>query len=185
MSPRRTSLALMLAASLATILSGCGGGGQDEPSPSTTSGPGITLGNPAPEITGVDTQGQMQSLASLKGKVVILGFSVMWCGPCQGEAPKLQSLYQELKDKGLVVLQCIHENEGGSQPTAADLQRWKDKFGLTFPVINPGRTAVKDTYKIRFYPTLYLVDKKGVLVGIDIDLEQASFRNKIQDLLKQ
>jgi len=44
------------------------------------------------------------TLASLRGKVVLLDFWGEWCGPCVGSMPYLMKLYDKYRDKGLEII---------------------------------------------------------------------------------
>lgn len=56
-------------------------------------------------------QGNTLSLEDFKGSVIALSFSAMWCGPCRQEAQELINIYNTYKERGLVVLQCLYEDE--------------------------------------------------------------------------
>lgn len=51
-----------------------------------------------------DENGQPQALEQYAGKIVVLNFWASWCEPCREEMPELSELYNEYKDKNLVVL---------------------------------------------------------------------------------
>jgi len=57
----------------------------------------------APLFDTVDTMGNRERLSDQAGKVVLISIWATWCGPCRTEMPKLDQLYRERKNKGLVV----------------------------------------------------------------------------------
>src|SRR5664279_1365681 len=65
---------------------------------------------PAPRFNAKTTSGEKFSNESLKGKVVLLEFWTTWCPYCRQEQPLVDSLDQEFRDKGLVVL-AVDVNE--------------------------------------------------------------------------
>jgi len=62
---------------------------------------GLNLGNAAPEIAMKNPEGEVISLSSLKGKVVLIDFWASWCVPCRAENPTVVKVYQLYKDKKL------------------------------------------------------------------------------------
>jgi thiol-disulfide isomerase/thioredoxin len=90
----------------------------------------VSKGKEAPGfiLTGFDNK--KVSLADLRGKLVLLDFWEVWCGPCVESMPKVQHLYDAYKDKGLLVFGVIHE--------AKELEPSKllvDKRGIRFPML--------------------------------------------------
>ncbi|HVB85678.1 MAG TPA: cytochrome c biogenesis protein CcdA [Candidatus Dormibacteraeota bacterium] len=59
---------------------------------------------PEPNVTFKNLQGNDVSLASYKGKVVLLNMWGTWCEPCQGEIPTLIKMQQDYSNKGFTIL---------------------------------------------------------------------------------
>ncbi len=159
---------LACAALASALLLKCGGGGSaavqttTPPPPSGNTG-GVTVGTTAREITGINAEGKTVALSSTRGKVVVLVFSTMWCGPCKAEAPRLQDMHANFVPKGAEVLGVLLENEGGGVCSQADVKRWADTYGLKFPLINDPTRSTNTTYQIKAIPTNLVIDKAGVI----------------------
>lgn len=61
------------------------------------------LGQVAPLFTLNDLNGKSWSLEQLKGKTTVIHFAATWCPFCNAEAPHLEQLYKDYKDKGIQV----------------------------------------------------------------------------------
>jgi len=111
---------------------------------------------PAPLFDTPDIAGQAQRLADQKGKVVLISLWATWCPPCRTEMPKLEHLYLEHKQQGLVIFGLSAED--------ADTQQ---KFARQVPVSYPLLTIagnVPDFYRdVVRLPSFILIDRAGRL----------------------
>ncbi|OEU60512.1 MAG: hypothetical protein BBJ57_01675 [Desulfobacterales bacterium PC51MH44] len=110
----------------------------------------------APDFTLEDQFGKTISLSDLRGKVILLDFWGVWCGPCRKKLPHTQKIFDQFKNKGLAVI-GIH-SAFRTEKTADFIA----ENNYTFPTgIDTGHTA-KD-YRVTGWPTYYLIDKEGRL----------------------
>ena len=133
------------------------------------------LSESAPELVGIDQwfPGTPKTIASLKGKVVLLDFGATWCGPCFDAFPALSEWHQDFSRDGLVIIGVTryygraegfdvdHPNE------IAFLKRFKVKhdLGYDFAVADDQRT--QNLYAATSLPTAVLIDRKGVIRYIE------------------
>ena len=87
-------------------------------------------------------------------KLVMLNFWEPWCGPCVGELPDLARLYEDYKDKGLVILGIYSELDMTEE--AKDLQ---SQSGITYPILHFDE-EFRDLH-ILYVPTTYFTDGEG------------------------
>lgn len=84
----------------------------------------------APDFELPDLDGKMVQLQDYKDKILVLHIATTWCPFCNAEAPHLEKLYQEYKDKGVEVL-IIDVKE----PKELVEQQLKKKHNLSFPIL--------------------------------------------------
>jgi thioredoxin-dependent peroxiredoxin len=105
-----------------------------------TSAAGPAVGQPAPDFTLPNQTGEMVSLASLRGKPVVLYFYPKDDTPgCTKEACSFRDAWRELQAKGVVVL-------GVSKDSVRDHQKFAEKYGLPFPLLADESTEVSQKY---------------------------------------
>ena len=98
-------------------------------------GTGIAVGDVAPSFSLTDQYGEAVSLHDFCGKAVIVESSAIWCPSCQAAAPELAAMYEEYKDRGLMVITLLGENNEGAAPTTEELMLWAETYGSTHPVV--------------------------------------------------
>src|SRR5690606_7298139 len=57
-----------------------------------------------------------------------------WCAPCREEQPQLKAWYEKYKDRGLIIVEALFQNNEFQPASFADLQAWQNQYKLPFPV---------------------------------------------------
>jgi len=114
----------------------------------------------APDFAIEKLEGGKTSLADQKGKLVLLHFWATWCMPCRVEMPGLESLWQQYKDQGLVIL-AVSIDEGSK----GRIEKYKQIFELSFPILLDPESEVNDLYKVSNMPTSFLIDTGGQIAA--------------------
>ena len=113
-----------------------------------------------------DLDGNEVSLASLKGKIVVLDFWATWCGPCKASFPAMQMAVNKYKDDPNVKFLFIHTWEKVDDATkdAADYIK-SQKF--TFEVLMDLKdkdtkiNKVVSSYNVKGIPSKFVIDGAG------------------------
>ncbi|MFB3817669.1 MAG: TlpA family protein disulfide reductase [Candidatus Methylomirabilales bacterium] len=118
--------------------------------------PSPLVAKPAPAFTLATLDGPELSLASLRGKPVVVNFWASWCYPaCYEEAPHLEAAWRKYKDRGLMMLGvAIQDKE-------ANAREFMKRFDFTFPNgMDPGSKIAID-YGIYGVPETLFIDRQG------------------------
>ena len=141
------------------------------PSDANTSGgaPAESTGPKFPAFTGKDLDGNDVSSDKLfaANAVTVVNFWFTTCGPCVGELGDLDALNQELSAKGGSLIGINAFTLGGDKTAIADAKDVLSKSGATYRNVyfDPGSEAGKFTENVYAYPTTYVVDRNGNIVG--------------------
>jgi peroxiredoxin len=119
------------------------------------------------------------SLASFRGKTVVLNFFASSCAPCKREAPDLESLWRRYRSDGMVVLGVDSGDARG------DAQRFLSAHGITYPtVFDPGETLALGSYALPGLPVTYVLTSQGRVVGNPV-LGPVSDRSNSQEFMRE
>jgi thiol-disulfide isomerase/thioredoxin len=113
---------------------------------------------PAPAFVVKDLDGRDVSLASMRGKVVIVNFWATWCGPCRAEIPDLVALQAKYKDTLQVI--GISEDEAGADV----VRRFAAEHKVNYPVAMMTPEIEKLYPGISALPTSFIVDRDARVV---------------------
>ena len=114
-------------------------------------------GQPAPDFTLHDPDGQSVSLSQFKGKVVLIDFWASWCGPCIGDLETLRNIKKKTATQPVVFLNVsLDANEGAWKRAIAKHQI------QGVHVRSDGQ--VTQAYNVFDIPRYYLVDPQGLIV---------------------
>jgi thiol-disulfide isomerase/thioredoxin len=115
-------------------------------------------GEPAPPLIKVTTtSGQQLTLANYKGYVLILDFFASWCQPCKRSIPHMMELNRKYGKQGLQILGLSLDEDNG------DLIDFVAPFKLNYPVALANED-LQTEYGLRSLPTLFIINKKGIVV---------------------
>jgi thiol-disulfide isomerase/thioredoxin len=132
-------------------------------------------------IKGTTVDGKAFTTADWKGKVILVDFWATWCGPCRGELPNVKKLYSAYHDKGFEIVGVSCDN------AADDLTNFlKDDGGMPWPQIfdaaHPGWSPIATGFGINGIPTMFLIDKAGVLRTVEA---RAKAKDLVPKLLEE
>jgi thiol-disulfide isomerase/thioredoxin len=136
-------------------------------------GSGMT-GEQAPSLKLKSADGKEVSLDSFRGKSVLIDFWATWCSPCVDALPKLDKIYQEAKDKGLVLILVDRDEE---TKTATD---FLTKKGYNWPDFHDDG-EIEKIMGSSGIPREVLIDAQGKIV-YDGGLDEDELRTEIAEL---
>src|SRR5271169_4065508 len=141
-----------------------------------------------PDVTFKDLEGKDVSLASLKGKVVVVNFWATWCEPCQVEIPWMIGFQKKYADKGFTLLGVAMDEEGKSvvDPFVQKTQFDVDGHSTTmnYPIVLGDDDLAAKFGGLLGLPTTYVVTREGKVAKRYIGLAtEADLDKLIQSLL--
>jgi thiol-disulfide isomerase/thioredoxin len=121
------------------------------------------------------------SLDALRGEVVLLNFWATWCEPCEREMPAMQRLHEKLGPDGLHLVAVSVDD------TSDVVERFRQRFGLSFQILWDPDKRVSDVYQAYKYPETLLIGRDGIIVERYIgprDWDSPLYEARIRRLLE-
>lgn len=136
----------------------------------------------APDFTLQTLDGKTVTLTDLRGQAVLVNIWASWCAPCRAEMPAIQRVYEDYKEKGLVVLavnSTVQDKVSAASSFVAEL-------GLTFPIPLDVEGTVTRLYEVRALPSSFFIGRDGVIreVVIGGPMSEALLRTRVQAILE-
>jgi thiol-disulfide isomerase/thioredoxin len=134
----------------------------------------LAVGAVFPDFSEKDLSGQPLSVASRKGKVVLLDFWATWCGPCRAELPNVIKTYQKHHAEGFEIMGVSLDSERDKLDGFL-----KQQDGMTWPQYFDGQgwsNKLAAKYGVEAIPFAVLIGPDGKIIGKDLrgdELEDA------------
>jgi len=117
----------------------------------------VAIDKPAPDFTLKNHDNKNVTLSSYKGKVVLLDFWATWCKPCWKAIPGLKKMQEELHKKDFSIIGILMDRNA-----AALVPGIHKKAKMNYPLL-VGTSPLQQAYDIRGFPTLVIIDRKGIV----------------------
>lgn len=108
-----------------------------------------------------DISGSIHQLNQYQGKWVVVNYWATWCPPCLEEVPELVSLYDDRKDKDVMVIGIVFDYENLNQVTA-----YVDDMLMSYPIVLGNVDITKQIGSAEALPTTYVYNPNGKLVKV-------------------
>ncbi|RZK78830.1 MAG: AhpC/TSA family protein [Pedobacter sp.] len=132
-----------------------------------------------PSFSLPDRDGKALTLASQKGKIVLVDFWASWCVPCRKENPNLVKAYAKYHDKGFEIIgvSLDDKKESWNKAIEADKLVWLHASDL-----KGWKSDLATEFGIKSVPTSFLVDADGKVIAKDLRGE--ALEKKLETLFK-
>ena len=136
----------------------------------------------APEFELPTTSGETIKLSDLRGQAVLINLWATWCPPCRAEMPAIEKVYNEYKDRGLVVLAINMTYQ--DEPSA--VMPLVSEHGLTFPILLDKTGEAGRAYQLRSLPSSFFINRDGIIneVVIGGPMAEALIRTRVEEILR-
>lgn len=120
----------------------------------------MRAGYPAPDFQFMDLEGKVHRLSDYRGRIVLLDFWAISCGPCQAAIPKLTAAYAKYRDRGFEI---VGINGDDSVDTLRPFLKGK---GMFWPQTVQEKTdgPIHRLYRYDSWPLYYLVGRDGTIL---------------------
>jgi peroxiredoxin len=114
------------------------------------------VGSVAPDFELENLANETVKLSEMQGKIVVINFWATWCEPCKVEMPFFEKLFSR-SQSNLAIL-AVNFDE-----PSQEVEKFVDEYQLSFPVLLDPGGNVQELYRVRGYPTTFVVDEAGVI----------------------
>jgi cytochrome c biogenesis protein CcmG, thiol:disulfide interchange protein DsbE len=136
----------------------------------------------APDFELKTPTGETIRLSDLRGQAVLVNLWATWCPPCRAEMQSIETVYNEYKDRGFLVL-AVNMTY---QDSALDIMPFVDQQGLTFPILLDETGEMASAYQLKSLPSSYFINRDGIIneVVIGGPMAEALLRTRIEEILE-
>ena len=135
-----------------------------------------------------DQNDKVWQLHSLKGNVVLLDFSAMWCSPCQSAATTVQKTQDDYGSEGFSYITVLVDDPDGGTIELDDVQAWVNSYRINTATVLQGNRDLIDYdaikgYPLASWPTFVFVDRDMNIYYGMYGFNEEFIRSKIEEML--
>jgi thiol-disulfide isomerase/thioredoxin len=126
------------------------------------------IDKPAPDIaSAMWLNSAPLRIGDLRGKVVLVEFWTFGCYNCRNVEPYVKQWHETYVDQGLVVI-GVHSPEFSHEREVENVKRYMKEHDIRFPVPIDNEFSIWNRYGNRYWPAMYLIDKRGIIRYVKI-----------------
>ncbi|WP_223034076.1 TlpA family protein disulfide reductase [Hanstruepera marina] len=118
------------------------------------------------------------SSKKLEGKIYVLDFWGSWCPPCKKAMPTMERLHQVYKNRKDIVIIGISAKE----KTLNSARNYFDKMDFSY-IHLPNGDKVADVFNVKKFPTVFIINKKGIIVDAFIGFQEEGDFERIKKVI--
>ncbi len=183
---RRVVLGLLAVALLGLLLvtQACTPSSQSKTSDGQEATAGVNVGEVALDFTLIDLEGNQVTLSDFRGKTVFINFWATRCPPCRAEMPEIEAVYQEYKDKDVVVIGVHLANVIWFEPEDK-IRQFVQQGGYNWIFVTDTSGEVSVNYKLVAIPTSFFIDREGIIRTINIGpMTKRAIESKLAEAMR-
>ncbi|MEX0313361.1 MAG: TlpA family protein disulfide reductase [Allomuricauda sp.] len=131
------------------------------------------------DMTFTAMDGTKVDLAKMRGKVVLIDFWSISCAPCIKEMPHVQAMYDKYKDQGFEVIGLAANGDGNKKQIQSILKKTRASWPQRLDKGKDATVSYHSLYDIKSLPTVWLLDKNGVIV------DKQARGNRLEPLIRK
>ncbi|WP_299669707.1 TlpA disulfide reductase family protein [uncultured Polaribacter sp.] len=116
------------------------------------------------EMVFTSMDGRKVDLAKMRGKVILIDFWATWCAPCVKEIPHLKKLYNKYHEQGFEIIGITLDEKAAEARVQKLIKNKEVPWPQRFEGKGFNGDAYKQLYGIGSLPTVWLVNKEGIIV---------------------
>ncbi|MCD6327932.1 TlpA family protein disulfide reductase [bacterium] len=139
-------------------------------------------GDVAPDFSVTNLDNETVKLSDWRGSIVMMDLWATWCSPCIGAVGVMESeIWQVYKDRGVVVWGVDISPE---RDDIDKLKQFREDHGLTYPMALDVDHETRP-YASGYVPTLYIIDREGIIRFGEVGFGKDAVIAKIEELLNE